>query len=61
MHLNVFVIHTVGITILKVLDMSDILLDIAVTDRIQFGVFLLAQFRDAIKRSVINRRIFSTL
>ena len=61
MHLNVFVIHAVGITILKVLDMSDILLDIAVTDRLQFGIFLLAQFRDAIKRSVINRRIFSTL
>ena len=61
MHLNVFVIHTVGIAILKVLDMSDILLDIAVTDRLQFGIFLLAQFRDAIKRSVINRRIFSTL
>ena len=41
MPLNVFVIHTVGITILKVLDMSDILLDIAVTDRLQFGIFLL--------------------
>ena len=61
MHLNVFVIHTVGITILKVLDVSDILLDISVTDRLQSGIFLVTQFRDAIKRSVINRRIFSTL
>ena len=41
MHLNVFIIHAVGIAILKVLDVADILLDIAVTDRLQFGIFLL--------------------
>ena len=45
MPLNVLVIHTVGITILKVLDVSDILLDISVTDRLQSGIFLVTQFQ----------------